>query len=233
MRNTLVTAILFATLSLNSQVLADTHLEQLLRVGREAFERSDYAAAYQAFSRAWATQKSGRVAGLLGQTEYVTDRCADALPHLELALADPPAQRPADALDIIRGWITSCRARVGAISMPRVGPDADVLVDGIVVERSRVSQRLFLDAGEHVIEIRRNGRITARLKLSVAAGEELSVTPREAARSPLIAAKTLVEKRGSAARVVATSGPPSAGARASGRDAFRSIPGGRAFDSRS
>lgn len=162
-----ILATLLAATLVAAQPAADPRLDQ----ARAALRRDDYARAYELLSQLWATDKSGQVAGLLGQAERELGRCADALRHFEVALAEPPETRPTDALDLLRSWMTDCQTKVGKITLQGVTSGADVVVDGAVVGQTPLTQPILLDPGEHVVEIRRSGQVTGRAAVTAIAGQ--------------------------------------------------------------
>lgn len=162
--------VVLATFLITTAAHADAALEQRIKEAREAFVRGDVAAAYERYLAIWATNKSGRIAGLLAQAEVELGRCADAIRHLDLAIADPPADGTEDVLRLLRGWRAQCESRVQQVTVSGVEPGTDVVVDGEVVGQAPLPSAIMLDPGLHQIEARRAGETVATASVNARAG---------------------------------------------------------------
>lgn len=149
-----------------------TKLKALYDEGRAAIINGEWDAAYKALSKLWAQQKSGRVAGLLGQAESQLGNCPDAIEHLTFALGDLPPDRPADAGARLTSWIDECKRKVATLHLDVQPETATVLINGKPLGTAKeLGKDVYADAGKIQVLLTQDGYESARLALEVRAGE--------------------------------------------------------------
>jgi hypothetical protein len=162
---------------------------RLLGEGMAAGEAGDWERARALFARAYSLHKHWKIAVNLARAEVRLGRLRDAGEHLEYYLNNVPsnAVAPRDLEEMQR-----LRDEVG-LKVPTVKvvvdvPGTEVLVDGQVKAKSPVQDRLYLEPGRRVIEVRREGYAPQKEVLDLAPGMTKRLTyvmePAAPAREP-------------------------------------------------
>lgn len=149
---------------------------ELHQKGRAAYQAGDMRGAYEAYSAAWALQKTFDVAANLGAVELATARFRDAAEHLTYALAHLPVSGEGDKQRApLVSLLSDARKQVGAITIKVKGEKLAVTVDGRSIGESPIKDEIFVDPGPHVIAATGPGLAPDEKKLSVEKGASLTV----------------------------------------------------------
>jgi len=147
--------------------------------GYDAMMRGDRARAYTELTQAWALQRTGETAGLLGQVErrLCLDRPAttycdlyvDAARHLSFALRELPESHHSDTPIKVRNWLAEVKLQVGTLKIEApVG--AEVFVDGKSVGTAPLGEDVFVAPGAHMVTARSNGAELANEHIDIPKG---------------------------------------------------------------
>lgn len=150
--------------------------------GSELFEKADYVGAIEAFSRAYRLKP------------HYSVLCNIALSHERLGNMVAAAASYRDCLsqgadkaasaEAVRNSLQRVEGRIGWVQVRSPGQGGDVHIDGNRV--GPAPQRVPLNPGSHVVEVRRSGAEAARQSLTMRGGEqlELELIPRALAPEP-------------------------------------------------
>jgi hypothetical protein len=150
---------------------ADEEAARLYAEGMTAVEAKDWAKARDLLDRAYKARKHWKIAVNLGRVEVELGRSRDAAEHLEYFLknADPSSVLPADRQKVL-DLLNQVRLKVATVAVTVDVSGADVSVDGKVVGKSPLPERVFVEPGKHVVEAKREGYRPAQEPVDLAAG---------------------------------------------------------------
>ena len=165
--------------------------QDLFSRGKALFAEGKYPEAYEAYRKAWQRSPSYDVAGNLGNVEMKLGRWADAVEHLTYAREHlPPSlddDRKREVLGRIDEMLSEARPKVAEVTLSLKPANASLTVDGRARSNPAVPDKLWLEPGEHRIEIRADGYVpvTRNLEAKGGASERLEVAlRRETAPTP-------------------------------------------------
>jgi len=165
--------------------------QDLFSRGKALFAEGKYPEAYEAYRKAWQRSPSYDVAGNLGNVEMKLGRWADAVEHLTYAREHLPpsldADRKRDVLARIDELLSEARPKVAEVALALKPVNASLTVDGRARSNPAVPDKLWLEPGEHRIEVRADGYVpvTRTLEAKGGASERLEVAlRRETAPTP-------------------------------------------------
>jgi tetratricopeptide (TPR) repeat protein len=150
--------------------------------GSELFDKADYVGAIEAFTRAYKLKP------------HYSVLCNIALSHERLGNMVAAARSYRDCLsqgadqaasaEAVRNSLRRVEGRIGWVLVRSSGKGGDVYVDGLQV--GPAPQRVPLNPGSHVVEVRRPGAEAGRETLTTRGGEqlELELIPRALAPEP-------------------------------------------------
>jgi tetratricopeptide (TPR) repeat protein len=135
-------------------------LDRALKAGAAAAARGDHAACVEAYTKALRLEPEATTAGALGLCEESLGRNVAAYNHLRLALESEPApdvgggkgpwKRFADAVERLERRVV----RAIVVTSPN---DAEVFLDGTLVDRKLSGRWVTLLPGEHTWTVKREG----------------------------------------------------------------------------
>lgn len=135
------------------------------KLGNQAFADGDSLQAYTEYTAAWSFHESFDIACNLGRTEAELGKSRDAAEHLAYCLTNFSASaRPEirSAEGKLREVFREVQKRVGRVTL-RVQPDGAVVrVDGAIVGKAPLRRDLYLDPGDHEVDVRMTGYDTVR-----------------------------------------------------------------------
>jgi tetratricopeptide (TPR) repeat protein len=143
--------------------------KELRDVGAAAVERRDFVPALDAFRRAYACYPSPNLRFDIGVALDQLGRWAEAIQAFEDFLA-ASSDAPTEGVDFASARIAALTPRVAQLEIVVTPADASVSVDGTPITMPR-ARALPVMPGEREIEASRAGRVTARQRLRLAAGD--------------------------------------------------------------
>ncbi|AUX24981.1 uncharacterized protein SOCEGT47_055220 [Sorangium cellulosum] len=159
--------------------------------GVQAASESRWEAARAMFLAARALHPHYTIAGNLGDCELHLGRYREAAEHLALYVRELKKDATSTAEERARGEAAyaAARAKVGALVLQVSVERAAVLVDGVQMGTTPLVDPLFVEPGMHTVVVEREGYVTEKLAVNVAAGGEITsvVTLRKPAeRAPVL-----------------------------------------------
>lgn len=144
---------------------------RLYTAGMTAVEAKDWAKARDLLDRAFKAHKHWKIAVNLGRVEVELNRSRDAAEHLEYFLknADPNAVLPTDRQKVL-DLLNLVRLKVATVTVTVDVAGADVIVDGKLVGKSPLLERIFVEPGKHVVEAKLEGYRPAQEPMDLTAG---------------------------------------------------------------
>ncbi|WP_437827792.1 PEGA domain-containing protein [Sorangium sp. So ce1153] len=147
------------------------------------------------------------IAGNLGDCELHLGRYRDAAENLARYVRELKKDATSTAEERAQGEAAyaAARAKVGAVVLQANVERAAVLVDGVQMGTTPMVDPLFVEPGTHTVEVEREGYVTEKFTVNVAAGGEIASVvrlrrPAENAPAPAPAPREHVEQRGSGPR---------------------------------
>jgi hypothetical protein len=185
-----VVAPLSAPLSAYAQtsVSETAKVTQLFKSGKAAFGRGDMPEAERLFAEAFALRKSSDIAANLAQSELEQQKYRAAAEHFQWALTNllpsaSDAQRKA-----VETGLTRSRAEVASLRLEIEPAGADVLVGEMNLGKSPISSGVYVDPGEVIVSVKREGFVAIDKRVLAAKGTEQAVEirllPKEASSEP-------------------------------------------------
>lgn len=142
----------------------------LLKEGVLAFEQGDYKAALERLRRAYELAPNYRSAGVLGQLELELGRHQLAATHLDESVRTFPQGKDPESLSRVMDGLEQARRHVATLRVQGARRDAELWVDGKKFASAPITHDLFLEPGEHEIELRASGFEAAKDLLYLPAG---------------------------------------------------------------
>jgi hypothetical protein len=150
---------------------------RLLQAGNRAFKEGKFAEAEDAYREAFALKRGYDVAGNLGAAELAQGKLRACAEHLAYTLRLFPVTGEPVLRDRMAQAQAQCRRGVGAVRLDAEVPrGAAILVDGAAAGEAPLLDEIFVDPGEHVLEARLDGYTGAPVRVTLAAGDAVSVT---------------------------------------------------------
>jgi hypothetical protein len=140
--------------------------------GLHLYEEGDFALALIEFERAHELVANYRVLYNIGQVCIQLHQYAQARIALEGYLAQGGDQVEAQRRAEVGADLENLKRRTAAVEVLTKKPGAEVLVDGLPVGTTPLPERLLLDMGEHKIEVRKPGYVSAERFFTLAGGDE-------------------------------------------------------------
>jgi hypothetical protein len=127
---------------------------ELHNKGRKAYQAGDLPAAYEAYSAAWALQKSFDVAANLAAVEIATARFRDAAEHLAFALANLPVSGDADKQrPALQGLLADAKKHLCTFTIKVNVDGAAVTLDGRALGPTPIRDEVFVEPGDHLMSV--------------------------------------------------------------------------------
>ena len=149
--------------------------EHYLR-GKVLLKNGDVKGAYLEYRASWDLKQSYDIAANLGNLELEQGLPRDAAEHLAFALRTVAVNVPEEKVAAIRGLLDRARRLVGTATVKVNIAGAEILVDGLPVGRSPLSDELFIDPGKRTIEARLSPYVPAKNVVDVVRGGTVPVT---------------------------------------------------------
>jgi len=143
--------------------------------GAQAFAKEDLQSALADFQAAYKSLPHPGLAQSLGVVEFLTHHYADAARHLTLALEK--AKLPAEKRRVAKKYLEKALERVGTIVLDVDLAGADISIDGELVGRSPFPpEGWWLDEGEHVLTVHRDGYAEYTHTSAISAGQSVRLS---------------------------------------------------------
>jgi hypothetical protein len=140
----------------------------------QAFEQKQWEESRRLLLELWAEAPTYDVAISLVQVEYQLEHRAAAARYLAFALDHAPPTESVANLEGYRHNLAELEEVIGRAELAVTEPEAELYVDGDLVGRSPLNEKVYLEVGKHTIEARL-GTNTATQVIDVVAGSRHDV----------------------------------------------------------
>lgn len=183
----------------------DATRSRLFDEALNAAQAGRWEEAHVVYERLWSDRRTYDVALLLGQAEYNLKRYRAAAEHLSYGLKALPASGSPQVAERSRQILDLCKDEVGTLELQVKNKGAEVLVDGSVVAEAPLITPVFVEPGEHRVDVRLAGHAPESFTIALGAKQSKS---RSVELKPLVAEPSPVKAAPPAA--AALSEPPAA-----------------------
>jgi hypothetical protein len=142
----------------------------LFAQGNQLYDQGKFADAEAAYLEAWKLKKSFDVAGNLGNLEADLKKWRPAAEYIAYAIREFPAGGKPGLRDELLRRLSEAKAQVGTLRIQVNRPGAEVYVDGVSVGVTPLPGEVFVDPGNHLIEVRLEGFPPAQANVAAARG---------------------------------------------------------------
>ncbi len=159
-----------------------TQVGQFFDQAQAAYAKGDWKGAYDAYTAAWALQKSYDIAGNLGNVELKLGKYRDAAEHLAFSIENFPPTGEESLQKAIQKKLAGVLTEVGRLHVQLSANGATVDGASVTVNgrpagtAPKVAKTLFVEPGDVVVEVKLAGYLDARQQVAVAKGAEQSLT---------------------------------------------------------
>ncbi len=153
---------------------SSSQADDLYRRANVAYDQGRLEEAYELYSQAFALKKSYDIASNLGQTEFKLGKFAAAAEHLAYSLSVYPPNGKVEARDKMQAMLEDARKQSGRLRVEVNVEGALVLIDGKEIGRSPLASEVYVSAGSHQIEARKDGFKLVTRSVTVQAGQSES-----------------------------------------------------------
>jgi hypothetical protein len=161
--------------------------------GLELYSEGDYGLAVIEFERAYELVPNYRVLYNIGQVRIQLGRYAKAKKALEEYLEKGGDEIKRERKDAVKSDLEMLAGRTALLTVITNEPGADIVLDSLVVGQSPLTEALLVDAGEHTLEVRKEGFYSKGSQVKLAGREETTVTL-EITKVPEAKGPTVVER---------------------------------------
>lgn len=172
------TVILLACLSIPCATRAEEPRERgnrLLREGNACHDRRDYACALERYRAARALYPSHRIDFNLALTYEALGRLPAAADHLERFIAAESRHKNPRMLQSARARLERLSRRLASVAVTSDTPRTRVWIDGELVGRTPLRNRVYLDPGEHHLRLTAEGRTAHERELTLEPGSRQDI----------------------------------------------------------
>ena len=142
--------------------------------GIQEFDLGNYPEARAAFSEAHKIFPNARTYRVLGLVAYELRSYSECIEHLSSALSSKEKPLAGELRKSTEELLERTQKLVGHVHFELTPATASVLLNGVSVELGE-ERKLTLEVGDHLLEMRAEGYLPERQKLSVRGGEQLRV----------------------------------------------------------
>jgi hypothetical protein len=143
--------------------------------GTELYNDGAYEQAMLEFERAYSLAPAYRILFNIAQVAVLLRDYPKAIRAYEQFLKDGGQRIPADRRKTVEEELQSLRGRVGRITIKVNVPDAEVLVDDLVIGRSPLQEPMMVTAGRHMVIARKRGLVQDSESVVLAGTDEVNV----------------------------------------------------------
>ncbi len=155
----------------DSKDLARRHYQR----GIQFYKDGDYKLALVEFRRSYELSRNYRVLYNIGQVNLQLNNYARALAALEQYLRDGGTGIPADRRSAILVDTNELRGKIARIEISTNVDNAEIYIDENPVGKSPLREAILVDAGDHRIEVRRDGYQTSSRAVTLTGRENLKL----------------------------------------------------------
>lgn len=155
---------------------------QALKEAAERYERGlslysggEYLLALVEFERAYQLAPNYRVLYNIGQVRIQLARYSKAREALEEYLKQGGAEINAERRKAVEADLQMLAERTAKLSIVSNEPGADIALDGIGIGTTPLAEPVVVDAGEHSVEVRKNGFYGKSARVTLAGRDDLEV----------------------------------------------------------
>jgi len=153
------TGVLLGLVSATSVARADDtrRAAELYEMGNKLFDEQKWAEAEAAYQAAWDLRKSFDLAGNLADVEMQLGQNRDAAEHFQYAYENFPTGGKPEVREALGKRLEEVKKLVGIVTITTNIGGAKLFVDGKMVGQAPLSQPIYVDPGQRVIEARLEG----------------------------------------------------------------------------
>lgn len=155
---------------------ANDPAQLLYQQGNDAYDAGKYQEAYDLYKKAYDIRKSYEVAGNLGQAAQKLGKLAEAAEYLRYSLSIYPTNGNAERRARQETLLIEVERGVGVLAIQSNVPDAILVIDSRTIGQMPLKDKVYLDPGERVIRLQREGYLPVEQKITAVAGSTLAVT---------------------------------------------------------
>jgi hypothetical protein len=144
--------------------------------GLELYSEGDYGLAVLEFERAYELVPNYRVLYNIGQVRIQLGRYAKARRALEEYLEKGGDEIKPERKQSVKNDLEMLAGRTALLTVSTNEPDAEIVVDSLVVGQSPMAEPLLVDAGEHTVEVRKPGYYSKGGQVKLAGREGTTIT---------------------------------------------------------
>jgi hypothetical protein len=172
----------------------DQTVKELMHRGVSEYRKGHLEAARDAFARAFALKEHAAIAATLAEVETKLGLFRAAATHWAFYLEHLPPEREDERAEV-EASLAECKRHLGAIGVEVDAPTVKVFLDGALVGKSPLTDKLWVDPGQHTV-VAEGEHYVDHAVVNVGAGEsktvalrtarvESGVAPRLAAPAPM------------------------------------------------
>lgn len=151
--------------------------------GVQLYNDEDFALALIEFERAYDLVSNYRVLYNIGQVSIQLRKYARARTALERYLATGRDEIDAERLNEVNADVEMLKARTARLMVRVNEPEAQIFLDGELLGLSPLAEPVLVDAGTHVLAVKRSGFSSREKSIQLAGGDDISIdVPLEAQR---------------------------------------------------
>ena len=173
------------TASAQTSAAETVHVTQLFKSGKAAFAKGDMAEAERLFAEAFVIRKSSDIAANLGQSELEQQKFRSAAEHFQWALANLLPSATDVQRKAVETGLARSRAEVAILRFDIKPEGSEVLVGQQNLGKSPIANSVYVDPGEVIVSVKREGFVAIDKRVMVGKGTEQAVevtlTPKEGA----------------------------------------------------
>ncbi|APR85036.1 Hypothetical protein A7982_10385 [Minicystis rosea] len=144
--------------------------------GNKAFKEGRFAEAESAYREAWTLKKGYDIAGNLGAAEMAQGKLVEAARHLAFTRSLFPVTGDPALRDRTNKAFEQCRQGIGMVHVTTDPKGASIWIDGVPYGDAAVPDELFVEPGEHTLEAKLDGHVTASQRVRVEKGASAEVS---------------------------------------------------------
>lgn len=148
---------------------------ELFKNGKAAFSKGDMSEAERLFSQALSIRKSSDIAANLAQSELEQQKYRAAAEHFQWALANLLPSASDGQRRAVENGLARARAEVAVLRLDIKPDGADVLVGEQAVGKSPIAASVFVEPGEVIVSVKRDGFVDVDKRVMVGKGTEQAV----------------------------------------------------------
>jgi tetratricopeptide (TPR) repeat protein len=139
------------------------------------YESGDYKLALIEFRRTYELSRNFRILYNIGQVHQQLNNYSRAIASLEQYLHEGKTDVPEERRTEIARDLAELRKKVAQVEIVLNVDSADLLIDQVPVGKISRRRSVTLDAGDHLVEVRREGYRNANRMMTLAGGDSISL----------------------------------------------------------